>query len=75
LERGKRDEASWPGDSWNHELVEVVKDCARQELSERTAVALIGAPKGSQVATSVPLVDDGGGIAEAYQEEIEDEPS
>ena len=72
-ERRQRHEPRRAGDRRHDELVEVVEHRAREELAERTRVALVGAAERVQVAGAVALVDDRRRDPEPDEEEVQDQ--
>ena len=70
-QRRQRHQTRRAGDRRDDELVEVVEHRAREELAERAGVALVGAAERGQVTGAVALVDDRRRVAEADQQEIE----
>jgi hypothetical protein len=61
------------GDSRHYEAIEVVGDSPGDEFSERARVSSVCFAQTPQISIAVSGVDDGRGIPEAHQDQVDDE--
>ena len=75
FQRRQRDESGRTGHGGDHESMQAGEDRAGEHLAEQTWFALIRSLQRAEVPCPVPLVDDGGRVAEPNQDEVENQAS